>query len=370
MKHIGFFCRMIAATAAIICSCSTFVHADPGRVLKLRVNTSHGLANARGAVVDAGLKLQDEVIVTPSSPEDGRPFLPPEKFIVDALNDGASLMSSSFSGWDSRFDSALYPKMVAYSLAHVYAYVPKKPQPKNVPPPAVFVTVNMVGGQSGHGIEFGMPTTYMDGKGKSSYPSGVTAQLAGLLASLKFRHPDWNWFDVKAALRATAANYLSGYDPARYGYGLIDYFAANALTDAAALPLFAPAAVVARIRSSSIDFAVNSFRQSRRSVDAVFTFKTPPATGGKELTLGEITAMGGTQAFSGETSLRTNRYRYTAAKEETLFFVWFTRDARGFYSRIEPYSIIGPVTLKPGSGQPGAANSILREDSDLSRFAP
>ncbi|GAM08998.1 hypothetical protein OR1_01272 [Geobacter sp. OR-1] len=356
MNRFGFI-RMIALTVAVICACSAIDQALAGRVVKLRINTSHGLSNARGAVEDAGLSLKDEVVVTPSSLEDGRPFLPPDKFISDALSNGASLMSSSFAGWDSRFDSALYQNMVANSLCHVYAYEPKQPQSPNAPPPATFATVNKVGGKTGGGIEFGLPTTYMNGKGKSTYPSGVTAQLAGLMAAIKYRHPDWNWFDVKAALRSTAANYATGYDPARYGYGLIDYYAANALQDAAALPLFAPAAVIARVQGLSADFAVNSFRQSRRSADAVFKFNSRPVTSGKELTFSEITALGGELLFSGEIPLRTNRYRYRAPGEEFVFFVWFTRDVRGFYSRIEPCSIIGPVSLKQGAARSGAATA-------------
>jgi hypothetical protein len=72
--------------------------------IKLRINTSHGLGNARGAVMDAGLSLQTDVLVTPSSEFDGRPYLTPDKFIADAQVEGATIISSSFSGWDFRFD--------------------------------------------------------------------------------------------------------------------------------------------------------------------------------------------------------------------------------------------------------------------------
>jgi len=324
------------------------LHSAAATPVGLRINTTHGMGNARGAVVDAGLKLSAEVSVTASSQSDGTPFLPPDRLIADAKNVGATILSSSFSGWHAALDSLGYLQLTANDMVHVYAYEPKKPQPKKSPPPAAFVTVNKIGGKSGDGIEFGIPTTYMNGKGMSTTPSGVTAQLAGLMACLKYLHPSWNWFDVKAALRSTAANYATGYDPARYGYGTIDYYGANALTDAALLPLFAPAAVPFSTDPKAgdrINFFVNSFKQTRRSTDALFKFSAPPAVHLQELTLPEITALGGKWVFSGDLSRAKNIYTYKAHTAEYLYFVWFTVDSNGMYSRIESYSIIGPVKL-------------------------
>jgi hypothetical protein len=319
--------------------------ADAGTQIRLRINTSHGLENAKGAVADAGLKPETEVSVTPSSPYNGRPFLPPDQFIGDARTIGATILSSSFSGWRSIYDSALYLKLTGNGMVHVYAYVPQQTQPPNTPPPASFVTVNRIGGATGDGIEFGVPATYMHGKGQSTTSSGVTAQLAGLMACLKYLHPAWNWFDIKAALRATASNYATGYDPQKYGYGSIDYPSANALADAATLPLFAPAAVVFPQKGNHLFFCVNSFKQSRRATDVLFKFQTPPVPHLKELTLTEIIAMGGRQVFSGDLSTTGNVYPYRVTRDETAYFVWFTEDAQGMFSRIERYSIIGPVKL-------------------------
>jgi len=323
-------------------------HAAIAAPVGLRVNTTHGMSNAKGAVLDAGLKLTTEVSVTASSQSDGTPFLPPDKFLADAKRVGAIILSSSFSGWQAAFDSLGYLPLTANNMVHVYAYEPKRSQSRKAPPPAAFVTVNKIGGRSGDGIEFGVPPAYMNGKGMSTTPSGVTAQLAGLMACLKYQHPSWNWFDVKASLRSTAANFASGYDPDRYGYGAIDYHGANALTDAARLPLFAPAAVPFKTKSkepAQINFFVNSFKQTRRSTDALFKFSLPPTAHLQELTLPEITARGGKWVFSGDLSKTSNIYSYKAITTETVYFVWFTVDANGTYSRIEPYSIIGPVTL-------------------------
>lgn len=312
----------------------------------LRINTRHGIENARGAVLDAGLKLTSEVNVTASSEFDGRPFLAPEQLIADARKVGATILSSSFSGWHYSFDSIWYQKLTENGMVHVYAHVPRKAQPPTIPPPAAFVTVNRLGGISSAGIEFGVPTTYMGGKGKSSSPSGVTGQLAGLMACLKYLHPDWNWFDIKAALRSTASNFQTGYNPEKYGYGSIDYHAANSIADAALLPLFAPAAVARQRLGNQIVFHINPFKQSRRVTEVLFKFAKYPGIHLDELTHTDIFLLGGQHVFSNYFS-NANVYSYHAVQEETVYFVWFTVDAHGKYSRIESYSIIGPARLHP-----------------------
>lgn len=312
--------------------------------VKLRINTAHGLGNAKGAVIDAGLRLFTEISVTSSSQYDGRPFLPPDKFIEDAQASGATIMSTSFSGWNYLYDSVLYQKLTDNGMVHVFAYVPKQPQPRDAPPPAAFVTVNRIGGVTGGGIEFGVPTSYMNGKGKSDNPSGVTAQLAGLMACLKYLHPSWNWFDVKAALRATAANYAGGYDPQNYGYGAIDYRAANSLAEADKLPLFGPAAVACVLPGNRIMFQINAFKQSRRFTEVLFRFASRPVSKMKELTLPEITAMGGEYVYSSYLRMAANTFTYPVTGDAMPYYVWLTQDSHGRFSRIESYSIIGPIS--------------------------
>jgi hypothetical protein len=365
MPGKGLLCLLALALCLILCATVSLLAPGPGRAqhemtrnpavspclaagvpVSLRLNTSHALDNARGAVLDAGLSLSSEVRVTPSSAGE-KNFLPPDRFFLDAKSAGATILSSSFSGWQSYFDSLLYQKLTQNAMVHVYAYEPRVGQPENAPPPAAFVTVNRIGGMTGHGIEFGVPVTYMNGKGQSVWPSGVTAQLAGLMACLKFQHPAWNWFDVKAALRRTAANYPTGYNPLNYGYGIIDYPAANALRDAQALPLFAPASVLRPQRGNVLPFSINPFQQSRRAADALFKFRSAPAPSLAELSLAEIMDRGGQLIFLGDSSKSGNGGGYQVTQEELAYFVWFTRDAAGRFSRIEPYSILGPVHLIP-----------------------
>jgi len=342
------YCPMLRKTVflpltAIVCLCMPH-SVGAGSPVRLRINTSHGLSNARGAVIDAGLSAS-EVQVTPSSPTDGKPYLPPDKFIEDARSAGATILSSSFSGWNYLYDFAGYEKLTANGMLHVYAYEPRKPQPPEAPPPTAFATVNKIGGSTGGGIEFGIPSNYMHGKGQSGTPSGVTAQLAGLMACLKYRHPSWNWFDVKAALRMTASNYPIGYDTHKYGYGAINFEEATALINEAQLALFAPAAIILGQTGDRVFFKINPFKQSRRFTDVVFKFTKRPNPTQKELTLEEITAMGGRFLFSSYLYKDASIYTYQATGAETAYLVWFTQDVSLKFSRIESYAIFGPLTF-------------------------
>jgi len=322
-----------------------FMPAAAGSPVRLRINTTHGLENALGAVKDAGLSVTTDVIVTPSSEFNGRPFLPPDKFLLNARAAQATIMSSSFSNWNYLYDTAMYQVLSKNGLVHVYAYEPRKRQPSGAPPPAVFVTVNLYGGRTGDGIEFCVPKKYMNGLGQSDTPSGATAQLAGLMACLKFNHPHWNWFDIKAALRATSSNFLTGYNPNKWGYGAIDYRSANALTDSAQLPLFPPATVMGAKGSDTVVFAINAFKQTRRAADALFIFNLRPIPTQKELSLDELNAMGGRLIFAGARLETENLCSVRLTGNLPAYFVWLTKDSKGRYSRIEPYSILGPVQL-------------------------
>jgi len=332
---------LVFLVLAALIACSSFSQA--AEPVKLMINTSHGLSNAKGAVHDAGLSLSSQVLVSASSDQNGRPYLPPDALLDFGSANGATILSSSFSGWRYLYDSTGYAKLIDKNTTHVYAYEPRENQPPGTPPPAAFVTVNRLGGKTGGGIEFGVPVNYMKGKGGDSSPSGVTAQLAGLMACLKYRHPNWNWFDVKAALRTTASNFATGYDPRNYGYGTIDYYAANALDDPQRIPLFPPATVVAR-RGNLTIFRINAFRQRRRFTEALFRFSSRPPLTQKEMTLQDITDLGGKFICSSYLARDNSTYAYHITPGETFYFVWFTHDLHGNYSRIEPYGILGPFT--------------------------
>ena len=341
-KRQRFSCIYLIALAWIHIHTAA-IPAAGGPPVRVRINTTHGLESAIGAVQDVGLSVETDVIITPTSVFNGRPFLPPDKFILDALTSHANILSSSFSGWDYRFDSSLYRELSGKSLVHVYAYEPNSTQPPDAPPPAAFVTVNISEGKTGGGIEFSVPKGYMGRRGQSESPSGVTAQLAGLMASLKHNHPEWNWFDIKAALRMTASNFRTGYNPEKSGYGAIDFWSANTLTDAGQFPLFPPAALMRIAENNMVVFAINSFKQSRRTADALFRFRMRPFPVLRELTLAQLNSMGGQLLFTGDRSETTNLFSLQMNNTEMTYFIWLTKDRNGLYSRIEPYSILGPV---------------------------
>jgi hypothetical protein len=71
------------------------------------------------------------------------------------------------------------------------------------------------------------------------------------------------------------------------------------------------------------------------------------------LTLNDITALGGSYLFSSYLSREKTTYIHRLSPTESTYFVWFTQDRHGNYSRIEPYSILGPFTGS-ASNQAGA----------------
>jgi hypothetical protein len=113
----------------------------------------------------------------------------------------------------------------------------------------------------------------------------------------------------------------------------------------AQLPLFAPAAVIIGKMGDRLIFRINPFRQTRSFTDVVFKFTMRPNPHLKELTLAEITAMGGRYLFSGYLYKDAPTYSYRMIRGETAYLVWFTLDSSLKFSRIEEYSIFGPITL-------------------------
>jgi hypothetical protein len=64
------------------------------------------------------------------------------------------------------------------------------------------------------------------------------------------------------------------------------------------------------------------------------------------LSFSEIEVLGGQLLLIGDFSRSGNTVNFKVKKEETAYFIWLSKDASGRFSRIEPYSILGPVHLK------------------------
>ena len=178
--------------------------------------------------------------------------------------------------------------------------------------------------------------------------SCLTAANAGILAWVRFNHPTWNWFDVKAALRQTGTNWQNGYSSLTYGYGQVNHLTANALTDNQIF-LQPPPASVSTL-TGQITFTVYPFRQTRRVKEALFQFPTAPATTTAELTLAQIQALGGTKITEYTSTSATSTLNPIPISTAVTngYFVWFTADnasdSTANFSRIDSYSVLGPVT--------------------------
>jgi len=55
--------------------------------------------------------------------------------------------------------------------------------------------------------------------------------------------------------------------------------------------------------------------------------------------------MGGQYLFSSYLYNDANNYSYQMTRGETAYLVWFTQDTSLMFSRVEPYSIFGPITF-------------------------
>jgi sugar lactone lactonase YvrE len=218
--------------------------------------------------------------------------------------------------------------------------------PVGAAPPAFHTAPGDSSWGSGHGVEWSLNTDSLQfPTGQGSLSSAVGAN-AGLMAVLRYKHPTWNMFDVKAALRQTARNWPSGYNAASYGYGQINYLNADALTDGQLL--LQPPEVSASVNSyRRIQFNLFPFRQTRRVKEVLFQFAAPPSFQSGELNLGAILALGGTKVAEYADAQAQSLQPITKAVSNA-YFVWFTADngddGKAHFSRIDTYSMCGPFS--------------------------
>jgi hypothetical protein len=324
-----------------------------------------------------------------------------------------AVLNQSSGGYDSALDQTEYSLLEGVGDAgvmYVWAFCGTRSSPSVSPsyPPVVFSTVlpnkASIGTgfcQPAQGIEFSIPvdapsfTTCVTNGGASSCPwtpcpgvpqgrscnghkgpsmspyaldvsspSATTEALTGVMAILKFNHPEWTWGDVKSALRETASCWKSGYDVScgsgaaiGFGYGNVNYVAANSVR---AIYLQPPGFVLrsppaGRITSSISSFiTLYPFATSRRAGEVVYaftqspTFPSPSST--NEYTFAQIakltSSFGGSLIYNsaGARGVQTPQLTYTALATGTVYFVAFTVDNRSnlraaHFSRAEPFSV-------------------------------
>jgi hypothetical protein len=211
-----------------------------------------------------------------------------------------------------------------------------------------FVPNGVSGCGYGTGIEFSMTPGY---KGfATGSPSGTTEAMTGVYSMLKTNHMSWTYADVKAALRQTADSWGAGYapyhaSPLGFGFGNINYDAANALSGPSAIYLQAPGMSVQN-HGYFAYVTVYPFLTTRRAREKVFVGGTWPAASTlNEMTAAQVTAAGGTLIYDSAGATGAQTFSYAPAASGTAVFTALTLDASGNASRVETFSQISTPFL-------------------------
>jgi len=215
--------------------------------------------------------------------------------------------------------------------------------PAGTPPPVVMVSTsspNSADGGTTWGLEFALSVNY---KGlNTSEDSWDSAGMAGLLLALQFNHPTFNWFDIKAALRITAANWATGYNHLFFGYGTVDWDSANAITDANTIYLQPPGLKVTN-NGYYATLTLYPYRQFRRDHEVIYSVNPAYVWPVKnEYTAADIAASGATLLFTGTSGPAEPSFIYVPAASGSITFIAFSTDGVGGFSREEEFS---PVTI-------------------------
>jgi hypothetical protein len=220
--------------------------------------------------------------------------------------------------------------------------------PTGTAPPTATTTAsapNSTNGGTWWGIEFGLSSSYFGLD--TSADSWVSAEMAGFLAALKYEHPTWNWFDIKAALRQTASNWATGYSHTAYGYGFIAWIDANAIGSPSQLYLQPPGMRIVN-NGSSLSGTLYPYRQTRRVNEVVYSvalsYQWPVKN---EYTAADLSASGGTLIFTSDRTDHTPQFTYQATTTGTVNLVAFTNDGAGHYSRVEEFSVMSESVTAP-----------------------
>ena len=269
-----------------------------------------------------------------------------------------ALVNNSFAGYSFNGgfgDPAAYTVLNAYGVLMSWAFVAAGPS--GTPPPITSATVTATAGPAAlpephWGLEFGIVNNY---KGfDTSAPSWVAAAMTAILAAMRMDHPSWSWFEIKAALRQTASNWATGWNPSQFGYGAVDYDAATAIASTAALYLQPPILQVS-LTGTDARLTLYPFRTARRAYEVVYlvpgTYTFPMKN---ELTAGDIAALvaaGGQLVFTGNGTDVTpsGSGTFTPTPGVVYTMIGFTTDGAGAYSRVEAWSRQGTITI-PAAG--------------------
>ena len=197
---------------------------------------------------------------------------------------------------------------------------------------------NSSDGGSTWGIEFGLSSSYLGLN--TSDDSHTAPAVAGFLAALMYNHVGFNIFDVKASLRQTSGNWATGYDNTAFGFGFVNWAAANAITLTSALYLQGPGfQVTNHIYYASL--VLYPFKSTRRANEAIYSVSAAYSWPVKnEYTATDIAASGATLLYTSNGTDVTPTYTYSPGTSGAVTFVAFTLDGLGGYSRVESFSTV------------------------------
>jgi hypothetical protein len=240
-------------------------------------------------------------------------------------------------------DDVFYYKVLHDSnaiLSTPGAFAVGGPLPEGTAPPTsntATSSTNSSNGGTGWGIEFGLSAGYLGLD--TTADSWNSAAMAGFLAVLGYQHPGWTWFDVKAALRQTASHWVAGYSHTAFGYGLVDFSAANAITGPGALYLQPPGLQIT-MTESAVNMTLYPFRQSRRHHEAIYSINPNYSwpTGRNELTGADLAAAAAVLLYSSNGTDVIPTPSIPRPTGGPMWIVAFTTDGLGNYSRIEEFS--------------------------------
>jgi hypothetical protein len=270
-----------------------------------------------------------------------------------------SVLNQSSAGYTlAALDQMYYGSLAAADQIYMIAFC-GTPQAGDYPPvrastvlPSSASLPSIPNGNSGcgygTGIEFSMTPGY---KGfATGSPSGTTEAMTGVYSVLKTNHMTWTYGDVKAALRQTADSWAAGYatyhaSPLGFGFGNVNYDAANALSGPSAIYLQAPGMAVQN-HGYFAYITVYPFLTTRRAREKVFVGGTWPAASTlNEMTAAQVAAAGGTVVFDSGGSTGAQTFTYAAVATGTAVFTAVTLDAEGNASRVETYSQVSSSFL-------------------------
>lgn len=280
--------------------------------------------------------------------------------VADSTNAGASLfagatatssnhapysvLNTSATGYSiSGIDQTYYSTLASNNQISVWPFCGG---PQSYPGIVTSTILSLYAGQqcsADVNIEFSMTSGYEGFE--TTTPSGTSAALAAVYGVLKKNHASWTMADIKAALRQTADGWANGYlsfqtTPTGYGYGNVNYAAANALSGTSAIYLQAPGMAITNYGPSAL-VTLYPFVTTRRAKEVIYLGGTWPAPSTlNEMTAAQITAAGGTKVYDdgGATGIQT--FVYAPAVSGSVTFTVLTLDGSGNGSRVESFSRI------------------------------